>query len=182
MIRNNSGHAGKLAAAGLGVWLALATGVGAQEPPASPHKELVRRFNAVCNERSFAKLDDLVLTTFTRHCQATPTVSVKSLVEFKTFLSADASTFPDAHVTFNQLIEEGDRVAFWGQYTGTQKGAMGPFEPSNKKVMLDVSGVFRIEGGKIAELWITWDNMSVFTQLELKPSEQAPKKDHPKNE
>lgn len=162
--------------------VAMAPAAGAQEPASSPNKELVRRFNTVCNERRYAALAELVQPNFRRHCQATPAVAVKSLEEFQKFLGADASTFPDAHTTFNQLIEEGDRVAFWGTYEGTQKGAMGPFPPSMKKIVLDVSGVFRIEGGKIAELWIIWDNMSVFTQLELKPIEQAPDNDVPKNE
>lgn len=173
---------GKLAAFCLGIWLGLAVGAQAQEANSSAQKELVRRFNQACNERHFSRLDELVQPGFRRHCQATPMVTVKSLDEFRKFLSADASTFPDAHVTLDQLIEEGDRVAFWGTYTGTQKGAMGPFSPTMRRVVLDVSGVFRIEAGKIAELWIIWDNMSVFTQLELKPVPEVPKADHPGNE
>lgn len=154
----------------LGCWLALAACAQAQEPATSPHKALVQKFNEACNQRHYSRLDDLVQKTFKRHCQATPGVTVKSLDEFKAFLGADATTFPDARVNLTQLVEEGDRVAFWGSFTGTQKGDMGPFPASMKKVVLDVSGVFRIEGGKIAELWIVWDNMAVFTQLELEPA------------
>ena len=145
-----------------------ASSVRAQAPAESANKQLVQQFTDACNTKKYARLGDLVQTKFKRHCQATPTVTVQSLDEFIEFLSADGSTFPDAVVKMNQLIEEGDRVAFWGTFTGIQKGPMGPIPASMKKVVLDVSGVFRIESGKIAELWITWDNMAVFTQLELK--------------
>jgi predicted ester cyclase len=161
--------------------LPLALAARAQEPPASPNKLLVQQFIEACNTKRYSRLGEIVQKTFRRHCQATPTVNVRSLDEFIAFLSADVSTFPDAVIALNQLVEEGDRVAFWGTFTGTQKGAMGPFPPSMKKVVLDVSGVFRMETGKIAELWITWDNMAVFTQLELKPEAPSPSDDR-KNE
>lgn len=147
----------------------------------SAHKQLVQGFTDACNARRYSRLGDLVHKNFRRHCQATPTVTVTSLDEFIHFLSADASTFPDAMVTLDQLVEEGDRVAFWGTFAGTQKGPMGPLPASMKKVKLDVAGVFRIEAGKIAELWITWDNMAVFTQLELRPADsesaESPRKE-----
>lgn len=143
----------------------------------SPGKQLVYAFTDACNTRNYDRLKGLVQRDFHRHCQATPAVTVSSLDEFIEFLGADANTFPDAMVRMDQLVEEGDRVAFWGKFTGTQKAPMGPIPASNKKVELDVSGVFRLQNGKIAELWITWDNMAVFTQLELKaPKEETPEK------
>ncbi|UCC73979.1 MAG: hypothetical protein JSV86_05325 [Gemmatimonadota bacterium] len=30
---------------------------------------------------------------------------------------------------------------------------------------LDISGIFRLEEGKIAELWVTWDNVTGLTQV-----------------
>lgn len=161
---------GALLAAGL---LNLGAGQALAQAPTtaeSAHKQLVQQFTEACNTKKYSRLGDLVQKNFKRHCQATPAVTVKSLDEFVEFLSADGGTFPDAVVAMKQLVEEGDRVAFWGTFSGIQKGAMGPFPASMKKVELDVSGVFRIESGKIAELWITWDNMAVFTQLELQPA------------
>jgi hypothetical protein len=37
---------------------------------------------------------------------------------------------------------------------------MGSFPPSGRKAQFDFGAVFRIEGGKIAEWWVTWDNMT----------------------
>jgi predicted ester cyclase len=56
-------------------------------------------------------------------------------------------------------------VALWSTFSGTQEGAMGPFPPSGKSCTTDFGGVFRIEGDRIAELWVTWDNLDMLAQL-----------------
>jgi predicted ester cyclase len=63
------------------------------------------------------------------------------------------------------LLAEGEYVAFYNTYAGTQTGQWGPIPPTNKRFELEISGVFRIAGGQIAELWITWDNLALLTQL-----------------
>ncbi len=40
-----------------------------------------------------------------------------------------------------------------------------PFPPSGKRARFDFAGVFRGEDGRIAEMWIVWDNVTVLSQL-----------------
>jgi predicted ester cyclase len=56
-------------------------------------------------------------------------------------------------------------VAMYGAYAGTHLGNWGPIPPSGKRFEIDVGAVFRIAGDKIAELWITWDNLALPTQI-----------------
>jgi predicted ester cyclase len=56
-------------------------------------------------------------------------------------------------------------VGLWTAYEGTQTGQLGPFSPSGRKVAFDFAGVLRVADGRIAELWITWDDVTVLTQL-----------------
>jgi predicted ester cyclase len=63
------------------------------------------------------------------------------------------------------LVAEEDRVAFWGKFSGTQDGPMGPFPPTGRRLESEIGGMFRIEAGRIAELWVTWDNLSGLAQL-----------------
>ncbi len=72
---------------------------------------------------------------------------------------------PDSKVEINQMVAEDDRVAIWATYSGTQEGAMGPFPPSGKRMVLEFGAIFRVEEGKLAELWVTWDNMAALSQL-----------------
>jgi len=68
----------------------------------------------------------------------------------------------DAETTFHYR-QEGRRV--WATYEGTQLGPMGPFPPSGNRARFSFAGVVRVDDGKLAELWITWDNMAILAQL-----------------
>jgi predicted ester cyclase len=42
---------------------------------------------------------------------------------------------------------------------------MGPFPALGRKMKLDVGALLRVRAGKIAEMWVTWDNMAALAQL-----------------
>jgi steroid delta-isomerase-like uncharacterized protein len=117
------------------------------------------------NARRLDLLDDILGPDLVRHCQATPQLSITSREQFKDFLRQDAETFPDNVQTFTQVLVDADRAAVWATYEGTQQGAMGPFPPSGRRARFDFAGVFRIEDGRIAEMWVVWDNVTVLSQL-----------------
>jgi predicted ester cyclase len=129
------------------------------------NRDLVRRFVAAGNARDHGALREIVTPDFVRHCPATPDVTVTSADDLIRFLEADAATFPDNKVTLTELVADGDRVAFWGTYSGTQHGPMGPYAPSGNRIACEFAGIFRIEADRIAEVRLTWDNLGVLGQL-----------------
>jgi steroid delta-isomerase-like uncharacterized protein len=129
------------------------------------NKALVRRFAEAMNSRQLEALDEMAAPDFVRHCQATPEVDVRSLEEFKEFLRQDAAVFPDSAQTARHVVAEGDLVAVWATYEGTQQGPMGPFPASRRRMRLDFAAFLRIEDGKIAEMWVTWDNVAGLARL-----------------
>lgn len=168
MIQNHGG--GRTLRRGwLGALLAIAcasgTPGGGDMSNIEENKAIVRRFVDAGNARDYDALETIVAPDFVRLCPATPDVVVRSWDDFRRFLMSDEETFPDSHVRLDALVAEGDRVAFWATYTGTQTGAMGPFPPSGKRASAEFAGVFRIEDGRIAELRLVWDNVSILTQL-----------------
>lgn len=46
---------------------------------------------------------------------------------------------------------------------------MGPFPATGNEMEISFAGIHRIEDGKIAETWVTWDNLTALTQLGLWP-------------
>jgi steroid delta-isomerase-like uncharacterized protein len=134
------------------------------------NKDLVRRFGEAINSANWDALDDVLTEDFKRHCQATPDVKVESLEEFKALQQSFLETFPDQRVTVDTMIAEGDKVGFMGTYSGTQMGPMGDIPATGKKGEVRIAGFFRIEGGRIAELSIEWDNVAFLSQLGLFPS------------
>lgn len=129
------------------------------------NKAVVNRFGEASNAKDFDAVAALVAPGFVRHCQATPEVVVQNREQFLAFLKADAAMVPDSRQTVQQMVAEGDRVAFLITYEGTQEGPFGPFPPSHKRMRLDVSGIFRLRDGLLAELWLTWDNLAALAQL-----------------
>jgi predicted ester cyclase len=133
-------------------------------------RELLKRFEEAMNTRQLDLLDDIIAPNFLRHCQATPQLDIRSLDRFKDFLRQDATTFPDNVQTFTHIIAEGEQAAVWATYEGTQEGRMGPFPPSGRRVRFDFGADCRLESDKLAELWITWDNMTILGQLGYLPA------------
>jgi predicted ester cyclase len=126
---------------------------------------VVEVMTAAINDRDFAALDSLIAANLVRHSNSTPGVKVSSLEEFKEFLRADLAACPDAKQEIDIIFGSGDMVAVRATYRGTQTGQMGPFPPSGKRMELPFIGILRLEHGKVAEIWVEWDNMSALSQL-----------------
>lgn len=137
------------------------------------NKALMREMTEAINNRDLDRLDALVSADLVRHCQATPNVNVRSLSDFKEFLRQDFASVPDSEQEIEMMIAEGDKVAAYASYRGTQTGAFGPFPASGNKIDLRFIGILRIEDGKIAEIWVEWDNLTVLTQLGYFPPDEA---------
>ena len=135
------------------------------------NKAVIKRFLEAWNNREPDAFDQLVATNVVRHCQATPAVEVRSLAQLKDLLRQGSVVFPDSIQTITHLLAEGDLVGLWSTYEGTQQGTMGPFPPSGAKVKFDFGAVFRMQSGKIAEWWVTWDNMTILRALGHLPAE-----------
>jgi len=129
------------------------------------NKAVIRRFFDAWNAPQAEAFDGLVAADAVRHCQATPGLEARSLADVKLFLEQDSAVFPDSVQTIKLLLAEGDLVAAWTTYEGTQHGPMGPFPPSGRQARFDFGAIFRIHNGKIAEWWVTWDNMTILQSL-----------------
>ncbi len=133
--------------------------------------EIVRTMTDLINQRDLDSLGTVVADDLVRHSDATPGVVVTNLDEFKAFLETDFAGIPDSVQEIDMIFGAGDKVAVRARYSGTQTGPMGPFPPTGKRVELVFIGLLRIENGKIAEIWVEWDNLSILTQLgHLPPS------------
>lgn len=137
------------------------------------NKEVIRQFEEAINNQEFDLLDDLMMPDLVRHCQATPEVQVRSLEEFKALQEGFLLSIPDQRIATDIIFGEGDYVATYSTYSGTQEGPMGNFPTSGKKVELTFPTIFRLVDGKIAEIWVEWDNISFLSQLGHFPPPEA---------
>lgn len=136
---------------------------------ASANKELVLKAFTAVGSGDLDALDGLIAADYVRHSQATPEFDVTSLEAFKQYLLKDREIVPDSELKIVHLIAEDNFVAFWATYSGVQEGPMGVFPATGNRMEIDIAGIHRIEDGKIAETWVTWDNLAALTQLGLWP-------------
>ena len=84
---------------------------------------------------------------------------------FKQMATSQRTSFPDIHFAIDNMIGEGDYVAVQYTFTGTFTNKMGDIEPTGKKFEQSMVIIYRFEGGKQAETWITYNQLSMFQQL-----------------
>jgi len=137
--------------------------LGAADVP--PAERVVRGMVEAINHRDFAGLDKFVAQDVHRHSGATPGVVVENIDQFRAFLRQDLAAVPDAKQEIQSIFSCGDKVALVATYEGTQTGPFGPYPPSGKHLELTFLSILRLEKGKIAEMWVEWDNLSALVQL-----------------
>ena len=75
------------------------------------------------------------------------------------------SAFPDLVYTFDQFIAQDDFVVERYTATGTQHGKLGDIPPSGRIATWTGINIFRIECGRIVEVWAQVDAVSRTQQL-----------------
>jgi len=129
------------------------------------NKELIEQFALAVNNADWDAFDTLVTDDLKRHSQATPGVEVNSREDFVNLQKPWLEACPDQKITMEMLIAEGDKVAVYATLSGTQTGPLGNFPPKGKSMDSKFITIFRIEDGRIAEIWVEWDNLAILSQL-----------------
>ena len=94
----------------------------------------------------------------------------RGIKNYKQSMNEFYSAFPDVHVTLDDMVVEGDKVATRWTLTGTHKGEFMGRRPTNKKVTVWGITIDRIAGGKFVESWVRYDNLGFMQQLGLVPT------------
>ena len=129
------------------------------------NKAAVTAFVQAISEQEWATLDALVADDVVRRSRTYGQPELRGRSQLVEFLKNESITFPDAHQKILYLVAEEDRVAAALRFTGTQKGPMGPFPASGRRIEANFLAMFRLKDGRIAEVWVEWDNLSALLQL-----------------
>jgi steroid delta-isomerase-like uncharacterized protein len=129
------------------------------------NKAAVTAFILAVNEQEWATLDAIIADDVVRRSRTYGETELRGRKQLVKFLKGEAVTFPDAVQKILYLVAEEDRVAAALQFTGTQKGAMGPFPASGRRVRANFLAMFKLKDGRISEIWVEWDNLSALLQL-----------------
>lgn len=75
------------------------------------------------------------------------------------------TAFPDLRITVEDLVGEGDRVAWRLTVKGTHKEEFRGVPPTGTAVEFSAQYIFRFQRGKIIQRWTNFDRLGVMVQL-----------------
>jgi len=137
--------------------------------------EIIRKAHEDLAAGDFEAFKAVISPEYRRHCQAMPPglQELRGTEEFFGFIQDFMSAVPGYTDSLSNMIADGDRVAYVSTMKGTQTGPMGEFPATGKTFTLVNIIMQRLEGGLVAETWISWDNLAFLSQLGLMPDAQG---------
>ncbi len=95
---------------------------------------------------------------------------IRGLADYKQYVSEILSAIADFHMTIDDMVVEGDKVAVRFTGTGTHTGEYMGAPPTNEKMTTWAISIDRIVNGKIAERWERTDTLGMMQQLGVVPT------------
>ena len=136
---------------------------------AEQHKATIRRYlDEAWNKGNVGIIDELMAPNYARYLPgaAAPLNREAQKQRILGFRRA----FPDLTLTPEDLLAEGDRVAFRMLLRGTHQGEFLRVSPTGKQVVVGALDVARFENGKIVEQWGITDTLGLLQQLGAVPA------------
>jgi predicted ester cyclase len=130
------------------------------------NKTIVRRFFELLN-RDQDLPGDLLGSGFTYHVAGSPSLDIKATHQR---MGVFRAAFSDIKHVEEEMVAEGDRVAFRTRLEMIHKGEFMGIAGSDTQISVVEMGVMRIANGKVAEMWGILDMMGIMQQLGALPS------------
>jgi steroid delta-isomerase-like uncharacterized protein len=133
------------------------------------NKAIVRRAFEEPWKGNLDVIDELIATQYIGHDPASPE-PLRGPAGVKEFISTYRAAFPDARITVEQQLAEGDLVATRWTGRGTHEGELMGITATSKRVTVSGLTISRLEGGKIVEEFQNWDTFGMMQQLGAVPA------------
>ncbi len=129
------------------------------------NKAIVRRwFDEVWNQGRAETIDELFAADGVAHGLG-PDLHGPS--EFKPFQASFRQGFPNLRIEIEDMVAEGDKVAYSWTATATHDGHLMGMAPTGKNSRFTGMGIVRVKDGRIVEGWNVFDQLTMFQQLGL---------------
>ena len=122
-------------------------------------KDFYRRYNQACNEHRFADLGAFVADEIQVDGQR------QDLPGYIAALEEWVRGFPDYRWDLQRLLVDGNQIAAHFIDTGSHLGRFLDIPATGRTVTTQEFAIYRVEAGKIAEVWGTADNLGLIEQL-----------------
>jgi steroid delta-isomerase-like uncharacterized protein len=135
------------------------------------NKALSRRFTELFGSDDVSRADDVFTGDVVFH-GAVAGGDLRGVEAVKAFVAAYRTAFPDARSTVEDQVAEGDRVTTRWRARGTHRGALGDLAPTGREFVMEGITIERVEGDRIAEVWVARDELGLMRQLGALPERE----------
>ena len=114
------------------------------------NKALTRRlFEEGINQNNPNVFDELIAPDFVNY-DAPPGIQ-RGPEGVRQLVAMFRTGFPDAHVTIEEELADGDSVIHRGYFTGTHQGDFQGIPPTGKQIKVKTIDIWRVANGKMVE-------------------------------
>lgn len=131
------------------------------------NKALVRDFLENGNREERTPVE-LCAPGFTAHIGASLAMDLQAFQQYQVTYFA---SFSDSSITIEDMIAEGDKVAFRGVVRTVHTAEFMGIPASGKHITVPVIGIAQLADGKIVEWWNSPDRLSWMQQIGAIPSQ-----------
>jgi steroid delta-isomerase-like uncharacterized protein len=132
------------------------------------NRAVVRRFvDEVVNQGKIEALDEVVHADFVDHSPDPGQAPGRE--GLRQALIVLRRAFPDFHSTHEQIIAEGDMIAYREISRATHAGEFHGIPATGRRVEVEEMHMVRMAAGKIAEHWALYDTLGMMRQLGVLP-------------
>lgn len=145
--------------------------MAAAERQIEENKDIARRdIEEAWNKGNLDIVEEYVDEDFVCHDPAFPG-DIRGPDGYKQLVGMYRSAFPDAHLTIEELVAEGDTVVVRWTGRGTHEGELMGIEPTSKKAEVPGMTLVHVEDSKVTESWQCYDVFDMLGQLGALPED-----------
>jgi predicted ester cyclase len=127
-----------------------------------------RRYNQRCNDHRFDLLGEFVAE------DVEVNGVVQGLPAYVAGLRAVTRAFPDYRWNLRHLVIDSPWIAAHFLDTGTHNGTFLDVPATGRTVKIQEFATYRLDAGRIAEVWVAADNLDLLAQLRRPAERQEP--------
>jgi predicted ester cyclase len=126
------------------------------------NKAVIRKIFSEFNKWNLGPMNDCLAQNFVRHSVGMPDMDREGYKQLLVGMGP-------AQCTIDDMVAEGDRVAFRNSYRFTHTTPLFGVPPTGKQITMTEYYFSRFQGGKVAEWWCLFDMAGLMQQLGMVP-------------